>query len=404
MVRHGGLRLLSRPRRLVAVVASASLVAGLLSGGPASAKPKGAEVAKPPATSPGRSVKGVKPLPTKFVTPPDDAKSTYRPSRTVWPKAASAQVKLAAPQALSAESPKARVAGTPVWAQPVAAKDGRDAGPGRLTVTVADRKAAEAVGVDGVLLSVVPDRSSGAVRVGVDYAGFAEAYGGNYGSRLKLVRLPECALTTPNVAACRTGEPLSSTNDVAAKTVSAQVPFAMSAVGARTVLAAVAAAGDEGGKGGTYAATDLKPSGSWTGGGNTGSFTYSYPVTVPPAASDLVPTVALSYDSGSVDGQTASTNAQASWAGDGWSSPRSYVEQTFASCMDEPGGSVSPVKTADRCYDGPILTLSLNGSSTALVWDSTTSVWEPESDNGEVVTRVTNSNNGSGTYNTDYWR
>ncbi|WP_405111433.1 sugar-binding protein [Micromonospora sp. NBC_01405] len=343
-------------------------------------------------------------MPTKFVTPPDDAKSTYRPSRTVWPKAASAQVKLAAPQALSAESPKARVAGTPVWAQPVAAKDGRDAGPGRLTVTVADRKAAEAVGVDGVLLSVVPDRSSGAVRVGVDYAGFAEAYGGNYGSRLKLVRLPECALTTPNVAACRTGEPLSSTNDVAAKTVSAQVPFAMSAVGARTVLAAVAAAGDEGGKGGTYAATDLKPSGSWTGGGNTGSFTYSYPVTVPPAASDLVPTVALSYDSGSVDGQTASTNAQASWAGDGWSSPRSYVEQTFASCMDEPGGSVSPVKTADRCYDGPILTLSLNGSSTALVWDSTTSVWEPESDNGEVVTRVTNSNNGSGTYNTDYWR
>ncbi|MFI1196794.1 RHS repeat-associated core domain-containing protein [Micromonospora sp. NPDC020750] len=359
---------------------------------------------KPPATSPGQSVKGVKPLPTRFVTPPDDAKSNHRPSRTVWPRAASGQVELSASQALSASSVKARVAGTPVWAQPVAAKDGKRTGPARLTVTVADRKAAEATGVDGVLLSVVPDTSSGAVRVGVDYEGFAEAYGGNYGSRLRLVRLPECALTTPNLPACRTGEALSSTNDVAAKSVSAVVPMASSGAGARTVLAAVAAAGDEGGKGGTYAATDLKPSGSWTGGGNTGSFTYSYPVTVPPAASDLVPTVALSYDSGSVDGQTASTNAQASWAGDGWSSPRSYVEQTFASCMDEPGGSASPVKTADRCYDGPILTLSLNGSSTALVWDSTTSVWEPESDNGEVVTRVTNSNNGSGTYNTDYWR
>jgi RHS repeat-associated protein len=401
---HGGSRLLVRSRRLVVVVTAASLTAGLLSGTPAAAKPKDTTVAKPPATSPGPSVKGVKPLPTRFVTPADDAKSNHRPSRKEWPKAASAQVELAAPQALSASSTKARVAGTPVWAQPVAAKDGKHTGPSRLTVTVTERKAAEAVGVEGVLLSVVPDTATGAVRIGVDYAGFAEAYGGNYGSRLRLVRLPECALTTPTVAACRAAEPLASTNDVLARTVSAEVPMAGAAAGARTVLAAVATAGDEGGNGGTYAATDLKPSGSWTGGGNTGSFTYSYPVTVPPTASDLVPTVALSYDSGSVDGQTASTNAQSSWVGDGWSTPRSYVEQTFASCMDEPGGSPSPVKTYDRCYDGPILTLSLKGSSTALVWDATKEVWKPESDNGEVITHVPNSNNGSGTYNTDYWR
>ncbi|WP_431898056.1 RHS repeat-associated core domain-containing protein [Micromonospora haikouensis] len=392
------------PRRLVAVVVSTALVAGLWSGTPAAAKPKGEGAAKPPATSPGPSVKGVKPMPTRFVTPRDDAKSTHRPARTVWPAAASAQVELGTPQALSAGSPKARAAGTPVWAQPVAVKSGQSSGPKRLAVTVAGRKAAEAAGVDGVLLSVTPDRSSGAARVGVDYAGFAEAFGGNYGSRLRLVRLPECALTTPKAAACRTAQPLASTNDPAARTVSAEVPMTASASGARVVLAAVAAAGEEGGNGGTYAATDLKPSGSWTGGGNTGSFTYSYPVTVPPAASDLVPTVALSYDSGSVDGQTASTNAQSSWVGDGWSTPRSYVEQTFASCMDDPGGSASPVKTYDRCYDGPILTLSLNGSSTSLVWDAGNSEWKPESDNGEVITHVVNSNNGTGTYNTDYWR
>ncbi|MEV4826679.1 RHS repeat-associated core domain-containing protein [Micromonospora sp. NPDC049274] len=373
------------------------------------AKPKGPEIAKAPATSPGQSVKGVKPLPTKFVTPPDDAKSTYKPTRTVWPKAASAEVDLAAVSAgaRAATPTKTRVAGMPVWVQPVAEKAGR-AGPRGLKVKVADRRAAEAAGVDGVLLSVSPDVSSGSVRVGVDYAGFAEAFGGNYGSRLRLVRLPACAVTTPTVSECRTATPLVSMNDAAARTVSAEVPLAADAqarvTGGMTVLAAVAAAGEEGGKGGTYAATDLKPSGSWTGGGSTGSFTYSYPVTVPPAASDLVPTVALSYDSGSVDGQTASTNAQASWVGDGWSTPRSFVEQTFASCMDEPGGSASPVKTPDRCYDGPLLTLSLNGSSTALVWDATKKVWKPESDNGEVVTHVENANNGSGTYNTDYWR
>ncbi|MGW5560040.1 RHS repeat-associated core domain-containing protein [Micromonospora sp. NPDC003944] len=407
MAVHGGLRLLTRPRRLVAVVAAASLAASLLSGAPAVAKPKGPELAKAPATSPGQSVKGVKPLPTRFVTPPDDAKSTFRPTRTVWPKAASADVELPAVTAgARAASPsRVRAAGTPVWAESVAAK----AGPRSLKVAVADRRAAEAAGVDGVLLSVSPDVSAGAVRVGVDYAGFAEAFGGNYGSRLRLVRLPACALTTPTRSECRVASPLASTNDAGSRSVSAEVSMAASdarvqAAGGVTVLAAVAAAGEDGGKGGTYAATDLKPSGSWTGGGSTGSFSYSYPVTVPPAASDLVPTVALSYDSGSVDGQTASTNAQSSWVGDGWSTPRSYVEQSFASCMDEPGGSASPVKTPDRCYDGPLLTLSLNGSSTALVWDAAKQVWKPESDNGEVVTHVENAGNGSGTYNTDYWR
>ncbi|MGW0215611.1 RHS repeat-associated core domain-containing protein [Micromonospora chokoriensis] len=388
-----------------------AVAANLLSAVPAMAKPQAMEAAKPPTTSPGPAVKGVKPLPTRFVTPRNDAKSTYRPTRTAWPKAASTQINMAlsaSDGARVASTAKARAAGSPVWAQPVA-KNGGQSGPGSLTIKVADRKATEAAGVDGVLLSVDPDLRSGAVRVGVDYAGFAEAYGGNYGSRLRLVRLPACALTTPTLTQCRTATPLASTNDAATKSVSAEVPMAVSdarvgAAGGMTVLAAVATAGEGGGEGGTYAATDLKPTGSWTGGGSAGSFSYSYPVTVPPAASGLVPRVALSYDSGSVDGQTTSTNAQASWVGDGWSTPRSFVEQSFASCMDDPGGSASPVKTPDRCYDGPLLTLSLNGSSTALVWDKTKGVWKPESDNGEVVTHVENANNGSGTYNTDFWR
>ncbi|MEE3920546.1 hypothetical protein V2I01_26910 [Micromonospora sp. BRA006-A] len=112
----------------------------------------------------------------------------------------------------------------------------------------------------------------------------------------------------------------------------------------------------------------------------------------------------LSYGSSAVDGQTVATNAQASWVGDGWSTPRNYVEQTFVSCKDNPGGSPSPKKTYDRCYAGPILTLSLNGSSTSLIWDVNKKVWKLQSDNGSVVTRVTGSNNGSGTYNTEYWR
>ncbi|MEO3777023.1 RHS repeat-associated core domain-containing protein [Micromonospora sp. B11E3] len=386
----------------------------LLSGTPAAAKPEDDGLAKLPAMYPGRSVTGVKPLPAKFVTPPDDAESNHRPSRTAWPKAASARVDLAAlpttAGAREAGPVKARATGTPVWVQAVA-KGGRYAGPQQFDVTVVDRAVAEAAGLDGVLLSVTPASATGAgtVRVGVDYGSFAEAYGGNYGLRLKLVELPACALTTPKVAECRTPTPLRSTNDAAASTVSAEVQLDATATGgqassATTVLAAVAGVGEEGGKGGTYAATDLAPSGSWSAGGSTGSFSYSYPVTVPPTRSKLVPQVTLAYDSGGVDGQTSSTNAQASWIGDGWTTPRSYVEQTFVSCKDDPGGSPSPVETYDRCYSGPILTVALNGSSSSLIWDATKAVWKLQNDTGAVVTHVTNSGNGSGTYNTDYWR
>jgi RHS repeat-associated protein len=395
-------------------VASASLAAGVLVSTPAVARPDDDGQPRLPAVSPGRSVKGVKPLLMNFETPADQAKSNYQPSQTVWPKATSAEVDLTTStgtQSARVQAPaKVRAAGTPVWTQPVA-KGGRYTGPQRLAVTVADRTATEAVGVDGVLLSVAPayKPADGIVRVGVDYAGFAEAYGGNYGSRLRLVQLPACALTTPTIAECRTATPLPSTNDLAADSVSAEVALAATgpaagAAGTATVLATVATVGDEGGKGGTYAATDLSPSQSWSVGGSTGSFTYSYPVELPATRSKLVPKVALSYDSGAVDGQTSSTNAQASWAGDGWTTPRSFVEQTFVSCSDDPGGSPSPVKTYDRCYTGPVLTIVLNGSSSSLVWDSGKETWKLQNDTGAKVTRVTNSGNGSNTHDSDYWR
>ncbi|MFD0817340.1 RHS repeat-associated core domain-containing protein [Micromonospora zhanjiangensis] len=406
MVSSRRARLVTRRVSAVAAFLTISLLASMLDVPPAVAKP--AEPGPPP-TSPGRSVDGVRPVVAKFIKPRDQAKDNYRPTRTGWPAASTADIQLAQPAARAAVGAKSRAKGAPVWAQPVAAKDGRYAGPDRLKIRVLDRSATEAANVNGVLLSITPDAATtgaGTVRVGLDYAQFAEAYGGNYGSRLRLVRLPECALTTPTLASCQTPEPLRSTNDGAARTVSADVSLAApkQGSGSAVALAAVAGPANDGGIGGTYAATDLKPSGTWSGGGNTGAFTYSYPINVPPAASSLVPDVSLSYDSDSVDGQTASTQAQASWVGDGWSTPRSYIEQTFTSCEDDPEGVPSPVKTPDNCYGGPILTLSMRGSSTALVWDKTKKVWKPEQDNGEVVTQVTNSGNGSGTYNTDYWR
>ncbi|WP_259275652.1 RHS repeat-associated core domain-containing protein [Micromonospora chalcea] len=408
MLRHGGSRLFTGRRRLVTSAVTAIVAAGVLVGTPAAAAPT---VARPPVPSPGRSVDGVKPLPSRFVTPRNDARTSFKPTRTTWPRAAAAQVDLSGVAKTSSGASKARAAGTPVWVSPVAEGRAAYTGPQRLDVRVLDRAAATATGVDGLLVGVTPQANSsakatGTVRIGVDYDSFAEAYGGNYGLRLKLVRLPACALDTPQRAECRKQLLLPSTNDTSTRTVSAEIPVetAVSRTGAQMLVAAVAGAGEEGGKGGTYAATDLKPSGSWSAGGSTGSFSYSYPLTLPPSRSKLAPQIALSYDSSAVDGQTVATNAQASWVGDGWSTPRNYVEQTFVSCKDNPGGSPSPKKTYDRCYAGPILTLSLNGSSTSLIWDVNKKVWKLQSDNGSVVTRVTGSNNGSGTYNTEYWR
>ena len=174
------------------------------------------------------------------------------------------------------------------------------------------------------------------------------------------------------------------------------------------MLAATPGYTDGGGAAGTYNATTLRPSGTWTESALQGSFTYSYPMVMPPAAGNLVPQVGLNYDSGLVDGQTASTQAQASWVGDGWTSPSAFIEQSFTPCQDKPEGSAAPQSTPDDCYDGPVLTFSLAGSSTPLVCPvpfsyTATSTCTTSDDNGEVVTHHVSSNDGQGTKFTDYW-
>jgi RHS repeat-associated protein len=331
--------------------------------------------------------------------PRDAAKHKYRPGSVAWPAAHSATATIATAHAM-------RVPGTPVSVQALPPAKGGYRGPSSLAVAVADHKTATKAGVTGAVFTATPSGGSaggaGQVRVGLDYKGFAHAYGGNFGSRLHLVSLPACALTTPQMPGCRTQTPLPGANDKRSEMVYAAVPASMS--GPMVLAATSSSEGDGGGSAGTYSATELKASGSWSAGGSSGSFTYSYPIGVPPAASTLVPTVGLSYDSGSVDGQTAASQAQAGWAGDGWSTPHSYIERSFVPCSGSPEGSPSPKSTPDECYDGAVLTLSLNGTSTALVYDSSQNTFKPADDNGEVVTHITNSGNGSGTYNTDYWQ
>jgi YD repeat-containing protein len=418
--------------RWIAGITAVSLITGLAVATPAPAQtplPAGLAAA---LTKP---VAGITRVVGKKVTVPNPAAVNAVPGKVSWPAASTTTIDLAPPAHATTATPASptsgaavHAAGMPVWAQPVptaktnttpaTAPAAASAEPQSVALTLANRQAAAKSGVDGLILSAhTTTGGAGSVRIGVDYGGFADAYGGNYGARLHLVRLPACALTTPQLAACRTQTPLVSTNNAANKSVSAIVALPATTTAASNttqpdatgpvVLAATAGTTSTTG-GGTYAATSLKPSGSWTAGGSSGSFTYNYPITVPAAASSLTPNLALSYDSGSVDGQTASTEAQSSWVGDGWSAPESYIEQSFVSCSDSPEGAAAPSSTSDECYDGPVLTLSLNGSTTSLVQDGPTAsdgskTFRAVEDNGEVITQVPSKQNSTATYSASSW-
>lgn len=375
-----------------------------------------------PATSPGRAVRGVVAIKPSRITRPLARNATAIDVH--WPTSGSESLSLTPPSATTSVAnaaqsgfggstlgAKASAPSGPVWAQAYDARHGGPAAGAAVRVTVLNHAKAVAAGVSGVLFAVTANHA-GATRIGMNYASFAQAYGGGYGTRLRLVTYPACILTTPALASCRQATPVSTINDAVAQTVSAQVT-----VGAAPLVMAAqteSTQGSGGGSDGSYSATTLKPSGTWSAGGSAGDFTYNYPIEMPSSASPLVPSVALSYDSGSVDGETAATQAQSSWVGDGWSTPSSFVEQSFASCADSPEGTASPTVTGDLCYDGPILTMSLNGSSTALVWDATAKVFRSSNDTGAVITHyctkltdptcVTGTSDAAGTYANDWYQ
>ncbi|MFF8961119.1 Rhs family-like protein, partial [Streptomyces sp. NPDC014894] len=202
-------------------------------------------------------------------------------------------------------------------------------------VQVKDAKAARAVGVEGVLFTAAPaasgtsDAASGAVEIEVDYRSIRDSFGGDWGSRLRLVELPACALTTPEKSECRTPTELRGSNDPEAFTVSATVDLgtakkARGSASAPRVLAATASAS---GPGGNHGATSLSQSGSWMAGSSSGGFSWTYPIESQEVPGGPQPEIALSYSSQAVDGRTASTNGQSSWIAEGWDYEPGFIER-----------------------------------------------------------------------------
>lgn len=272
--------------------------------------------------------------------------------------------------------------------------------PTKVTVKVAGHSTATALGVDGTVLSVTrADKRSGTgrARLTLDYSGFAHAYGGDYASRLTLVRLPACALTTPAAAKCRTETAVATTNDVDHHTLTTVAPVSVATATATATAATVFAATTAAKSGaGSFQATSMGPSAAWEAGSSSGDFTWSYPLTAPPSNGGPAPSLAISYDAQSVDGRLPSTNNQPSWVGEGFDLSTSYIERSYDSCDDDGQAGKN-----DECWANDNATLVLGGKSSPLIKDTKSGDWHPRSDAGEHVVHSTGATNGDD--DGEYW-
>ena len=339
----------------------------------------------------------------------------WRPSPLIWPETGSVTVALPPPgttrespvaarenMLLAAPGPGAVTAGAlPVRLSQLRA--GRAAGARaasrlRVRVVMAPRRAARAANVPVLFSLAVAGKAAGRVRlhVSLSYAGFAAADGGDFASRLHLVTLPGCVLTTPQVSACQKRVALTSGNDVRAERLGGDVSLSPGQV--IELAPALATSGS----GGNYSATPLSEAGQWTEGGSSGAFNYSYPIQVPPVPGGLEPDIALDYNSQAVDGLSSATNNQASWIGDGWNYTPGYIERDYLPCAQD-SAVPSADKKGDFCWNTPAdgTSLNIDGSTTTLV-DDPVKGWHAKSDNGGQISYVASTATGCSQPN-DYW-
>lgn len=372
-------------------------------------------------------------------------RAQYKAPAVAWPAAEAVEVDLGSAPA----DRQVRVGRSPVRLSTV---PGKARPEGAMGVNVLAHDASQAIVGPGVVATVSAEPGTTA-RFTLDYAQFAGAGGGGFASRLRLVGLPECTLTTPARPECQVQTDLGSVNDTAKQELSATItvpaadaagsrpgspgqgtpsgepntpkggespapdtsasptpadgtPAKTAATSALMVVAAVAATSSDQGD---YTETSLKPSSTWAGGDASGQFTWSYPLRTPPVPGGLSPDVTISYASGGTDGGVANTNNQASWVGEGFELASAFIERKYIGCADDKQDGNNADSTGDQCwFTDPAKTnnekwdnafLSMAGHSGELVRNGNTSEWRLEKDDGTRVAKL-----GSVSSNTEYWR
>ncbi|MEV4411978.1 RHS repeat-associated core domain-containing protein [Catellatospora sp. NPDC049609] len=191
-------------------------------------------------------------------------------------------------------------------------------------------------------------------------------------------------------------------------TLAGDEPVRSSLAGGTLMALAAAPAGSAG----DYKATSLSPSATWNAGGNTGDFSWSYALRVPPAVGGPAPSIALNYSSSSVDGKMVSANSQPSWVGEGFDWHPGFVERRYNTCSEDMGsGANNTEKTGDQCWDTDNATISMPGHAGELIKGSGNR-WHLRSDDGTLVERRTGGPSGDNdgewwvattTDGTQYW-
>ncbi|MFJ1672745.1 polymorphic toxin-type HINT domain-containing protein [Streptomyces bottropensis] len=263
--------------------------------------------------------------------------------------------------------------------------------PDQVDVQVLDREAVAPAGGIGLGLQVTRTDgidAPGEVQVGIDYSGFKYAYGGDFASRLRLVKAPACALETPQAAGCTDREAVPVENDTASGTLTATIAAApdTTADGLTPQLMREAGTGTSGGSvfllntgsssdQGDYRASTLSPTGSWDVSTGSGAFSYNLPIQLPKPPMGSAPPLAMTYNSQSVDGRTSASNNQASWAGMGWDLSVGYIERRYRNCTEDGLPTIG-----DMCWDSPnsaeepsgaVYVINLNGVTSELIQDNT---------------------------------
>ncbi|MEU5611507.1 polymorphic toxin-type HINT domain-containing protein [Streptomyces sparsogenes] len=386
--------------RRFAVLAGFALVPGLLSpvafadapdplGKPKLKAPRSSPVSPLTKKANDKNARVVKASEAADLTAARRAKADQKRSVS-WPRQGQETLTLGAKKTAKAEPGALPVTLTP----PTVGKDGKKGHVARtVTVKVLDQKAAGELGVKGVVLTATGPTDGGRARLSVDYSAFASAYGGDWAGRLQVVKLPDCALKDPAEAHCRSRETVPFTNDRTGRRLETTLSFASAPAGQSVVLAL--AAGTKSGSG-DYKATPLAASSTWEAGGSSGSFTWSYPLRTPPAAAGPSPDLSISYDSGSVDGRTASTNNQGTAIGEGFDLTSSFIERKYGSCDDD-----GQDDKFDLCWKYDNASLVLNGKATELVKDDTSGRWRLKNDDASTVEHHTGAENDDD--NGEYW-
>ncbi|WP_255950026.1 polymorphic toxin-type HINT domain-containing protein [Streptomyces odontomachi] len=321
--------------------------------------------------------------------------------RAHWPKPASETVTLPEPSG-EKTTRQVKASKLPLTLRAPSSVGKTSASASAVKATMASRAAARKAGVDGLLFTLQPDGTADAaadtsIGLSLDYSAFAEAFGGDYGSRLRLVELPSCALTTPDKQRCRSTSPVGSANDTERQALTAgRVPLRG---GQTTVLAATA---DEDSSKSDYKATSLSPSATWSTDLNTGDFTWSYDMPTPSVPGEFAPKVALDYSSGTIDGRTSNTNNQSSWIGDGFDLSPGFIERRYKSCADDDVKNADGSKPGDECWAYDNAYLTFNGKGGELV-PAGKDEWKLRQDDGTRVTHKASTDRGNGDKDGEYW-